>query len=80
MNVVYKLYVNNLNNFFVPQLKLISKVRIGSKIIKKYDIPKTPYQRLLESENLTMGQKENLRRHCSTLNPIQLRDSINKIV
>lgn len=79
MNVVYKLYVNNLNNFFVPQLKLMSKVRVGSKVVKKYDIPKTPYQRLLESESLTMGQKENLRRHHSTLNPILLRDSINKM-
>lgn len=48
MNVIYKIYLNNLYNFFIPQLKLKEKVRIGSKIVKKYDQPKTPYQRLLK--------------------------------
>ena len=78
MNVIYKLYLNNLYNFFVPQLKLIEKVRIGSKIVKKYDKPKTPYQRLLESEHLTMGQKEELRRRYQLLNPIELREIIKR--
>jgi hypothetical protein len=78
MNVIYKLYLNNLYNFFVPQLKLVEKVRVGSKIIKKYDQPKTPYQRLLESPHLTMGQKENLRRKYQLLNPIELREIIKR--
>jgi hypothetical protein len=78
MNVIYKLYLNNLYNFFVPQFKLIEKVRIGSKIVKKYDKPKTPYQRLLESEFLTMGQKEELRRKYKTLNPVKLREIIKR--
>ena len=78
MNVIYKLYLNTLYNFFVPQLKLIEKVRVGSKIVKKYDLPKTPYQRLLESEHLTMGQKEELRRKYQLLNPIELREIIKR--
>ena len=78
MNVIYKLYLNNLYNFFVPQLKLVEKVRVGSKIVKKYDQPKTPYQRLLESPHLTMGQKEELRRKYQLLNPIELREIINR--
>lgn len=78
MNVIYKLYLNNLYNFFVPQLKLIEKVRVGSKIVKKYDQPKTPYQRLLESPHLTMGQKEELRRKYQLLNPIELREIIKR--
>lgn len=78
MNVIYKLYLNNLYNFFVPQLKLIEKVRVGSKIVKKYDQPKTPYQRLLESDHLTMGQKEELRRRYQLLNPIELREIIKR--
>lgn len=78
MNVIYKLYLNNLYNFFVPQFKLIEKVRIGSKIVKKYDKPKTPYQRLLECEFLTMGQKEELRRKYKTLNPVKLREIIKR--
>lgn len=78
MNVIYKLYLNNLYNFFVPQLKLIEKVRVGSKIVKKYDQPKTPYQRLLDSPHLTMGQKEDLRRKYQLLNPIELREIIKR--
>lgn len=78
MNILYKLYLNKLQNFFVPQLKLIEKVRVGSKIVKKYDKPKTPYQRLLESPHLTMGQKENLRREFQLLNPIELREVIKR--
>lgn len=72
------LYLNNLYNFFVPQLKLVEKVRVGSKIVKKYDQPKTPYQRLLESSHLTMGQKEVLRRRYELLNPIELRETIKR--
>lgn len=78
MNVVYKLYLNALNNFFVPQTKLIEKVRVGSKIVKKYDKPKTPFDRLLESKSLTMRQKENLRRQYELLNPIELRNIIKR--
>lgn len=78
MNVIYKLYLNNLYNFFVPQLKLIEKVRVGSKIVKKYDQPKTPNQRLLDSPHLTMGQKEDLRRKYQLLNPIELREIIKR--
>ncbi len=44
MNVIYKLYLNNLNNFFDPQLKLIEKVRVGLKWLKN-----TISQRLLIS-------------------------------
>lgn len=62
----------------MPQLKLVEKVRVGSKIVKKYDQPKTPYQRLLESSHLTMGQKEVLRRRYELLNPIELREIIKR--
>ncbi|BAL80273.1 hypothetical protein [Caldisericum exile] len=46
MNELYntlRLYTN----FFLPSMKLKEKTRIGSKVLKKYDKPKTPYQRIL---------------------------------
>lgn len=52
--------------------------RVGSKIVKKYDQPKTPYQRLLESIHLTMGQKEELKRRYQLINPIELREIIKR--
>lgn len=65
MNEIYEVQ-NLIQNFFIPQYKLKSKVRIGAKIKKKYDKPKTPYQRLLES-NLAEDRKERLRQQYATL-------------
>ena len=36
-------------NYFQPVMKLVSKERIGAKVKKTYDLPQTPYRRLLES-------------------------------
>ena len=36
-----------LMNYFYPSLKIISKTRIGAKVKKQYDSPKTPYARIL---------------------------------
>lgn len=44
--IINDLYHNELRlykNFFQPVMKLISKERIGGRIKRKYDIPKTPY-------------------------------------
>lgn len=60
MNENYTDYLNPLLNFFTPQLKLVEKKRIGSKYVRKYDKPKTPYQRLLESSELFVKQKYDL--------------------
>jgi hypothetical protein len=66
MNEIYEVQ-NLIQNFFIPQYKLKSKVRVGAKIKKKYDTPKTPYQRLLES-NLSEERKQKLRDQYATLN------------
>ena len=50
MNDIYKNHSNLPYNFFVPQLKSVEVTRVGAKYKRKYDKPKTPYQRLLESD------------------------------
>ena len=52
VEAINALYLNELRifqNYFQPSVKLIKKIRIGSKIRKKYDAPQTPYQRLFKS-------------------------------
>jgi hypothetical protein len=66
------------HNFFCPALKLQSKVRKGSKTIRKYHPPKTPYQRLLESEHLTEEQKQKLSTQYAQLNPLLLKEQIEQ--
>jgi len=78
MNDIYINYLGPLKNFYTPCLKLKSKERIGSKIKKKYDKPKTPYQRVLESGALTIKQKEILINIKSKINPFKLQKELNE--
>lgn len=74
-------YYDNLRlytNFFLPQTKLISKERIGAKIKKKYETPKTPYQRILEDGNIGDETKKELREQYLSLNPIKIKTDMIK--
>ena len=72
MNEIYEIW-GKLHNFFMPQMKLIEKDRIGSKVRKKYDKPKTPYQRIMECPEVSEEVKENLRKEKAKLNPFELQ-------
>lgn len=65
-------------NFFIPNKKLIEKKRIGSKIVKKYDSPRTPYQRLTEHKDFPESEKEKLRRIYAKLNPAEIKRNIDR--
>ncbi len=65
-------------NFFQPSLKLLSKERLGSKVKKTYDEAKTPYQRVLVSEQVAEEVKERLRQEYLTLNPVVLLQQMQK--
>jgi hypothetical protein len=60
-------------NFFIPSVKLIDKLRFGSKIIKKYDRPKTPFQRILESTEVPDKVKIQLMKQYRNSNPFFLQ-------
>lgn len=72
MNAIYENYWNPLHNFFTPSQKLIKKERVGSKIIKKYDKPQTPYQRLMKSDKISDEEKAQLQKKYESLNPVYL--------
>lgn len=73
MNEIYRVQ-NLISNFFIPQYKLKSKTRVGAKIKKVYDAPKTPYQRLLEEPSLPEENKKRLRERYAKLNYFDLVD------
>ena len=60
-------------------MKLIEKTRVGSKVVKKYDSPTTPYQRLLASKQLHARDKQQLRQEYQKLNPAQLTREIGRL-
>lgn len=73
MNEIYRSYWNPLQNYFTPSLKLLSKTRVGGRIKKKYGPAKTPYQRLLESNSLTLYKRDEMISEYQSLNPFKMR-------
>jgi hypothetical protein len=66
------------HNFFCPTLKLRRKTREGSKTLRQYFTPQTPYQRLLECSQLTQEQQHKLQAQYQQLDPFELKEQIEK--
>jgi hypothetical protein len=66
-------------NFFQPALKLKAKERVGGKIHRKYEPAATPYQRLLDSGQLSGVAEKRLRRQYERLNIVELRRDIDRL-
>ena len=54
------------------------KVRQGSRTLRQFERPQTPYQRLLQSPQLSKPQKQTLRAQFQSLNPIALKKQIEQ--
>lgn len=59
-------------NYFQPSFKLKEKRREGAKVIKRYHLPATPYERALAHPRLTKAIKRRLRETYRTLDPVAL--------
>lgn len=73
MNELYENEWRLFHNFYCPSVKLVSKERIGSKVIKTHDVAKTPYQRTLESKHISDYNKRGLQSIFENTNPFLLR-------
>jgi hypothetical protein len=65
-------------NFFQPSFKLIAKERVGNRTLKRYDTAKTPYQRVLERQDIPLETKARLMNLYLQLNPAELRRQIDQ--
>ena len=63
-------------NFLRPVRKLVSKHRQGAKVVKHYDQPRTPYQRLLDSGCLGDDARRDLGHVRERINPAELQRRI----
>lgn len=80
LTVIQDLYRHELRlykNFFQPVMKLVRKERIGGHLKRVYDTPKTPYQRLMESNQIAPQMAEQLKRLYLSLNPADLKRRID---
>lgn len=81
LSLLNDLYVNELRlykNFFQPTIKLISKERLGGHIKRKYDQPRTPYQRVIENSEIGSEAKQKLWTIYGSLNPAGLKRNIDQ--
>jgi len=63
-------------NFFQPSMRLVSKRRDGARVIKKYDLAQTPYQRLLASTVLSKQDQSELREYYDGLDPVAILQQV----
>jgi len=78
LNNLYKHEWRLFHNFFCPSVKLIAKERSKSKIIKRHDSPKTPYQRIIASTHVSDSVKTSLSKQLENLNPFLLKKAMEK--
>jgi len=75
------LYQNELRlylNLFLPSVKLAGKVRVGSKLIRRYEVPKTPFRRVLDSGAGHPQRIAELTRLRKNLDPFNLAITIDR--
>jgi hypothetical protein len=72
---LYRLLVPYVN-FFQPQMKLLEKTRTGARVRRRYDTPRTPYQRIQASPDLADAAKVALTTAYEQLNPVALKRDI----
>lgn len=78
-----RLYSNELSLlviFFLPSFTLLHKHRDGPHIIKHYDPPKTPFERLYLTPVLSTRRRRELQRLRDSLNPFELQQQIQRKV
>ena len=80
LNALYSNEWRLYHNFFIPSVKLIEKKRVGSKTIKRYDKPKTPFQRVLEADTfyVSNAKKRELQKIYDSINPFEPRNIMEK--
>jgi len=76
INDLYEQELRLYKNFLQPVMKLKEKIREGGRVHRKYGTPKTPYQRLMESDYISKEAKEKLKSIYDSLNPLELKRAI----
>ena len=68
-----------MTNYFLAQQKLISKVRDGAKVTKKYDVPTTPHRRSERHKSVSAQDKAIMKDTLAGLNPAAVQRQIQAL-
>lgn len=78
MNELYRGELGLMMNLFQPSVKLRRKERVGSRVRRQHDDPRTPMARLAASGRLYAQKAEQLRRTRLELDPFTLSDLVDR--
>jgi len=70
---------SKLTNYFYPQQKLVSKVRDGAKVSKKYDTATTPHRRAERHDNVAAEDEAILADTYAGINPAAVQRQIQAL-
>ena len=81
MAAIHALYRHELRlfqNFFLPSVKLLRKERVGARVRRRYDVPRTPLERVLACPDLAPEVAAQLQRQRDCLDPFALAAVIDQ--
>ena len=78
LNEIWQLQ-SQLTNYFYPQQKLVSKVRDGAKVSKKYDTATTPFRRAINHSTIADDHIASMGRIHALINPAATQRQIKAL-
>jgi hypothetical protein len=77
IHALYRRELRLFQNLFLPSVKLLSKERVGARVRRRYDAPRTPLERVLACADLRPDVAAALQRQRDRLDPFALARSID---
>lgn len=79
INDLYQNELRLFNNFFRPVMKILSKEKVNNSVCRKiYDVAQAPYQRLMDSKQISKEKKQEMQNLYLSLNPVELKKEIDR--
>lgn len=78
MNDLYQNELRLFQNLFQPSVKLVRKERVGSKLKRVYDKPKTPFERVCACPQADPLKVRELKKLLEFLDPFELLKTIDQ--
>src|SRR5262245_1715707 len=78
IHALYRHELRLFQNFFLPSVKLLAKVRVGARVRRRYDDPQTPLERVLACPATRPRMAAQLRRQRDALDPFVLAGAIEQ--
>jgi len=76
MNELYRNELRVFLNYFQPSVKLVKRTRVGSRVMRTYDAPQTPFERLVALGVLSPEQIARMRAERERFDPFELSAAI----